>query len=297
MRALVCVSLLLFGTTAAVANNFPYEVVETANPNVADIVIKTPDGREATLKQSRSNLFSGSFQMTMTESICTQKMRPTSCNVILPVQARIGYFFWTKHPDPTKIGKIVLYKSKLFPVQAPLADGLVRSLISIHSEAAFGEASPKNKSFLVCDNYDFLFGENGALQKHVNIPLWSSESNLANLETEVSENMTMTGAFNVQMTAIYGQAFQIENAQFFALFPGAFPLIGGVNTLTTRSETGELCQSTFSVNLGRVEVFAGEVISDAQKQSFLPDRLSRYEKDRLLNFLTVFRWDEGAQIE
>lgn len=225
------------------------------------------DGREAETFTTETAPQQFPVKMEMTENICHVDQEKPHCSLIIP-GSQIGVkALWTKNPDTSKLKKSVeysLYGTKLDIVSEQI-------FRSFGDRQSIGIEPWKSTAHFACDDYAWLTGIPGdTIPKWNNFLSWGGEINVTNFETNVSDNMTLLGALNIRMTAIYGRMFQIESDQLNSIVGPSLPLVSsGPTSLTYRGQDGEICQAIFNQDASK----AIKILKDAVKES-----ADRYEK-------------------
>jgi hypothetical protein len=234
--------LLLAGSLGAYAQtatvNNKYNLVDTPEGTIA---MAFEDGREAQLLTVGSGILTYPVDMKMTENLCHPEFAKPDCRIILRLESTRIRVIWTKHPDASKIGQIVKYVSSA----GSAANTIFEDFGIIQDEE-------KNPSLLICDDYRWMTGKTEkAIPRNNLILSWGTETNFTNGETNQNENLTFSGAFNMEMNALFGQMYQMKSKQYISFSESNLALVsGGPSTLVIRnSKTQDLCQIQFNTDL------------------------------------------------
>lgn len=228
-----------------------------------NMFLKFSDGREAQVFSKISSAVSAPILMDMTENTCLPMPELTSCTMIFNLHQRQLSIRWTRNPDATKLGELVKFK---FSGEANI----------LLEEAQLTPAQNGEKDLFVCDDNRWITG--GKIKTDISrtnlILSWGAENNLQNSETEVNENMTSGGAFNLLLTGRMGRYYHFKSDQYITAFSAnPLPLAGGINTLVLRNPNSqEICQAQFSSNFaGALKAIgrAGQELS-SQKAIAIP---------------------------
>lgn len=276
-----------------VDNHFEYSLGQTDQD--AAITINFKDGREIQLlNRSTKPLYLGS-EMNLTETLCSSEQKPASCRLILPLVVSDAVAIWKKHPDSSKINQIVMIKENSTGMPVPFLDRFALQFDSIEISQKKNQKMDDNfTGRFVCDSYHWTgidgLSQNQGLLKWLTIPSWSGENNTLTIETGVSENQTASGAYQIQMQALYGQIYEIKEALHFSLFSGNIALVtDGPVTIITQSSNGELCQSTFSTDFSGATKAVNKLIDDLKFISPKPGTLSSYIQERLIRSVENYK--------
>lgn len=223
------------------------------------MILNTNDGREARVLTSATKFFSTPISLSTTENMCGVPDSSPSCRMIMRLGLESRALFWTKHPEPDKIGKRVQF---VYNGNSPsdISDDLL-----IVSE------NGGKKDLFICDDYRWLTGLEKA--QEVNrldmIFSWGAEANLMNSETNINENRTTGGAFNIMLHGYMGRAYSIHSESYITLFSGSIPLLGNgpISIVVNNRASGELCQMQFSPDTSKAQKVFGDAFSDLPKHT------------------------------
>lgn len=215
-------------------------------------VLDLKDGREATLFQAAGAPQALNIGLQQTENTCDYQQVPSSCTLQMQFAAYSLYFKWSKHPDPKKIGKIVIAHSgdNFSPeVNGKLEDD--QQTLMWYTALKQPEWKGYFKSDrLVCNNLDWtkLIPKNNS---RLVIQSWTSEINTQNKENNtVNENETFEGVFNAELVQIDGKTLQFDKfGADSSVAPTFAPYIGlQTSTANFLSTDGRVCQVSFQVD-------------------------------------------------
>ncbi|KYG66864.1 hypothetical protein AZI86_07465 [Bdellovibrio bacteriovorus] len=279
--ARICVlSMLIAGSAFAQVTESPKEnfKIEVSPENA--ITLKFADGREAQTTMYRTGYYTWPMPMSMTENMCNPEMVKANCRLILRAEMQFLMLNWTKNPDAGKVGTPVSFEyNQVF-------DGQL-----LHESEEQGQ-----KDLLICDDYRWLTGNKdaGEINRHENIISWGSEANFTNTETTMSENRTIGGALDMELSGSLGRMYRISGYKNIAqnpTLPGLFS-VGPISLVITDKTTRELCQVQFSPDISKAQILISKLIDQMFKETPTPN-LTEYRKKHVLGTLKALQFKKG----
>jgi hypothetical protein len=212
--------------------------------------------REAKMFRSHADPVVFKIDFEITENLCASSYQKPTCHYKAGFSKDHLSILWTKHPDVSKIGKIVVAKAHFNS-----ADPNGFSPFNLDSEFVqstyanqfIGEPSDQRfgRDEIICDSYDWL-GFDVKVSKKVLMPSWHVENMFANSQTGINENRTSSSAENVEF--IFDNNKLILNHISKVTFANAFGLVvllPGGTAVTAHVDQGSnnLCQISLSQNV------------------------------------------------
>lgn len=250
---------------AGAQTNQRFKVLKSAEPTGTVIVMSFEDGREARYLQRRSQMRWSAMQMDLTETLCVASQAAARCELTLPLVVADGLFIWTKHPEASRLGQEVMYLPGAGQPKQHLVEQQGVHFVSIEEQQRLGSRTLAGlKGRLSCDKFEWLTNvpnvPGRVLPTALSVASWSGETNTSTLETNVAENQAVNGGFDVQLSILNGNTYQIDNATYYTAFAGSPALVSqGPATLVTHDKQGELCQTTFNMSLGKTTQIINEL--------------------------------------
>lgn len=198
-------------------------------------LIKFSDGRVAQVEVAFGSWSFVPFYANWSHSVsCGIKTIGETCSLPVPVAIDSIRLKWIEHPMSEKIGHVVKFSNQK-------QDAIVSDLVLGFSGPERPDPGPLSLS---CPG-------NKAALKDIDIDAWLSEVNGFNGQTQVSENLTASGRYNVKLKASGENWVLVDPGQGFGdkgslkFFLG---LLGDVMTLYSE-QLGENCSMTFKGNI------------------------------------------------
>lgn len=155
------------------------------------IDITWPDGRRASSFKRTKSPLRLSLPMQITENLCVAKSRKTSCTYNLDVKFEALDMRWTKHPDSSRLGKIIGGQSEYEAGSrqaiwtTPLKSIAPRSTVDLKEDE------------LVCESWDWLpNSEKNKPPAQVKMSSIDGDANFENYFTEVAVNQGLSGFYD-----------------------------------------------------------------------------------------------------
>jgi hypothetical protein len=229
------------------------------------------DGREAALKVTTmtSAPLSATFQII--DNTCSNRQN-MKCRYNFGYRLTWITFIWTKHPDPSRIGKIVEKNSVDSPEFKKL-DHLVAARVGVLRQKfpQMSEGLPAQQ--FECDDFSWLPGGQSAAPEHLHIARWEGENNAMNPETGVSENRSMAGYMGIDLRRVSPRVLQFETVQFGV---GDISLSDNVMAMSPQSLSlpkgnGRYCEVGLSADLrGELKQFIEPMRANRPKPAQAP---------------------------
>lgn len=221
-------------------------------------VMKFTDGREAQVFYQLGSQVVGSIDMRQIENTCEPQRQLVRCQMDFDLRPYKISLLWTKHPDATKLNKVVIASTKIGEsfIDQPV-EGSVNTLswFFMHTSKAQNHLNLRNDR-IRCDNFNWLMQTESAPET-VFIQSWGAEAMIVNEETKISENLTFLGAKGLTLRKTNDNLYYVENFRLF--YPGDVPtnfptyISAQVVNLTFRSpHHGRTCQVSFEMNAGKI---------------------------------------------
>jgi hypothetical protein len=201
--------------------------------------------REAQIFKSHADPTSLKINFEVSENLCVQSYKKPKCYYQVGVSQDHLSLLWTKHTDPSKIGKIVkIVKSKKFDLEF-VPSTFANKFMQSSTDSRF------QPDEIVCDDYGWL-GVDLNTSKKIRISSWHSEKMSTNSQTGLKENRTSLSAENVEFVFENNKLVlnNIGKITFANLF-GILALLPGGTSTTFRIDQGpgSYCQISLSQNL------------------------------------------------
>ena len=210
------------------------------------------DGREASTMSGIVEPLIVEVPLTIYENSCNEFLA-SKCKLAVGMQHYSVYFKWTKHPDPTKIGKTLRMrpKQRKTPKDESYFDVIpLQNVFVAINRAALSPIAARNvpRDVLICDNYNFL-PKDPFTPPYMKVLRWEMEIMSVNPETGAAENRTLGGALNVDLIPTSEGHLSLDQKYFTY-----GEMIGGdIISLTLRDKNNQLCQIGMKPDL--VEAF------------------------------------------
>lgn len=222
-------------------------VSENPTPKVSYILedglpptINWGDGRVAQLKiwKAQSSLVQSKFEVF--ENTCDATFGQ-KCTFNFQILNAWTFMSWSEHPDPSKLGSIVVQAFNNGLNLTPMESDVV---ILSDSRNLFPIAGSKlQASFISCKDYSWIpQATKSAPPKDLIVPHWSTEVMTENPETGVNENRIFSSAVNVKLERNTENQLSIANIEAVAGLE--YLVTDGDAALSMKKENGELCQVT-----------------------------------------------------
>ena len=176
----------------------PQSIVKKNKALGQPITFSLPSGKEMTLMINRNAPVQFPLHFEYGSTTCDRKVAVApKCKIMAGLGAHRFRIEWTKHPDPSKLGKPVKYDytrgtdpSKALRIE----DVFLPS--EFHRRHHAGDYRDMPRTEIVCNDYSWLGGTKEApLEKR--IANWSAEFMLQNPETGTNENVTIANVSDV----------------------------------------------------------------------------------------------------
>ncbi len=163
------------------------------------------DGREASMILEVRKKYKAVSKAVVKENICFPDLLPKSCSWTYEIGSYDISFVWSKHPDSSKLKKVVDVKvfgssSKL---HMTIGDVSLANLGTVDSLAA------KTTPILTCDSSDWLEKLPKASSQNILVPAWGFELMTPNSISKKNENMTFFQANDIELKPIGRNSWQV----------------------------------------------------------------------------------------
>jgi hypothetical protein len=235
--------------------------VPTSQPSLVltagqSIIYKLDELHEAALQLSHSEPYTIQSKVDIAEDLCADQYTTPACTYKLDFANDHLVLVWTKHPNVSKIGKVVQAqlnydggKGSLRPVDLNVGSSFTTQFLGQKPDDRF------HPDEIACDRYDWLGDgfQSTTIPEKLKINIWSAELMLPNSETGISENrsyLNAEGVLFIQSNSIFkltsiDRLISMGNASSTTLLP-----IGNISTLQMVNPTTKArCQISLSHDL------------------------------------------------
>lgn len=216
------------------------------------------DGRIAQWQMGRSRPVHLSPKFKVSENTCNKK-EGLPGTLLFGAQLHQFALFWTKHPDPQKIGKKMQVRAKGSTADfADLADfGFVANGTKLTMPKASAEVPP---DYLESPDFSWLPGTDSTAPSSITFARWDIEAMSTNPETGQMENRTIGIASGVRFEKAGPNRIELKAMKHYSGNVFAF-FIGDIWAIILRDGDG-YCQISQKANLADVLVEAQQYFSE-----------------------------------
>jgi len=163
------------------------------------------DGREASLILEVRKKYKATSKAVVKENICFPDLLPKSCSWTYEVGSYDISFIWSKHPDASKLKKVVVVKFYESPnkLHMTLNDASLGNIGTIDSLAS------KTGPILTCDSGDWLEKFPKTPSQNILVAAWGFESMQQNSISKKNENMTIFQVNDIELKPIGRNSWQV----------------------------------------------------------------------------------------
>lgn len=214
-------------------------------------VLKFKDGREATFVQQTAKPTETRMEMKQIENTCQEKAIMASCRLTLNISPLEYSIRWSKHPDRTKIGQIVVVK-RFYGDQPEASETQVLSsdefLFWYNSQLLRNTPIIFPNDRIVCSSLDWtsdMRTENGLKI----VDSWAGEIMQENRETGVNENRTANAMFGAKFKVLNKNTIILvgfDSSTERASIPPYISL--QVMNFSYINTEGKTCQAAFAID-------------------------------------------------
>lgn len=201
--------------------------------------ISWPGGYQAVLKSSRAVSPEIEVKFQVFENTCND-FQGQRCTYHMQISDIWSFLVWSNHPEPEKVGKQIYSSGNLAEHDFNVTSD------NKHLFPVLGQGLMD--SYITCEDYQWLPKNNGRESQELKIARWGNEYMVANQETGLSENRTISGAINVNIQ-IDPESHALTIRSMDALTVGDFgpPILtfGDNFSWSVADENGDLCQVAF----------------------------------------------------
>lgn len=245
------------------------------------------DGREAELRFTRGETFPVPVPYKVSENLCKPGEVGAEFNSNIRLRLDRVAWFWTKHPDATKVNGVVVAQYPNGQANPLFSFAFVTKTMLVRYPDLSGDLGLDEYTF---GNLSWLPGmENGLTD--FTIPVWNAEAMTPNSQTGIPENRVTGGAVDVRMKKINDTTVVMESLGSVHALPivgYAFAMIGDVVTWKWQMG-GQPCVISSKPNLGP----ANRIVTEKLSQQNLPWQPYLFEQDSLLQAMLPLFNDGG----
>lgn len=272
LRPLITLTAMSFALLSgpASAQNTPGAGVFDFTPG-KPLTMSWDDGRVATLRVTSLTIpkqLGISFQVFDNDCTSAKGMK---CVYKTSFRTFWAQMVWTKHSDPTKIGSIVQRKSTNGP--EPLEETVTTLGLESNYLPELSQGLPPTQ--IECADFSWLPTETKNAPAKIEIDRWEGEAMFPNPETGNTENRTVVGAVNLELSSNGPGAMTIDRIGAFTAsgpFFSQILIFGDVNALTMKKPTGETCDVSLKPGgLGEVQNNIGNALLKRPDAKLAPD--------------------------
>lgn len=261
--------------TAKSSTKFPATVPKEVKILGQPYELHWSDGREATLFRGKVVPYVGTNHIIMYENECSRTVKAVRCSYAAQNVMTLFELRWSKHPDASKIGKVV--KMVTPDNTFPLDSGYVFVGLA-HKVNGHPWSSLMGPEVLTCQHWNWIDQWQGKTPEHLKFHKVSSEFMSVNGETGQNENQTINVVYNLKFDRQTDGSYNFKEYSDYLSHPsfvgGAF-VAGDIFRTDVDLGDKQSCMSAFKVDFSDNASAAAEAEVRSEYKPYL------YEKDEL----------------